>query len=68
MLENGAELYAWLEQGGYFFVCGDAYRMAKDVDQALLDVIRIHGQKSVTEAMDYVNQLKKDKRYVRDVY
>lgn len=68
MLENGAELYAWLEQGGYFFVCGDAYRMAKDVDQALLDVIHIHGQKSVTEAMDYVNQLKKDKRYVRDVY
>ena len=68
MLENGAELYAWLEQGGYFFVCGDAYRMAKDVDQALLDIIRIHGQKSVTEAMDYVNQLKKDKRYVRDVY
>ncbi len=68
MLENGAELYAWLEQGGYFFVCGDAYRMAKDVDQALHDVIRIHGQKSVSEATDYVNQLKKDKRYVRDVY
>lgn len=68
MLENGAELYAWLEQGGYFFVCGDAYRMAKDVDQALLEVIRIHGEKSVTEAVDYVNQLKKDKRYVRDVY
>lgn len=68
MLEHGAELYAWLEQGGYFFVCGDAYRMAKDVDQALLDVIRIHGNKSATEAADYVNQLKKDKRYVRDVY
>ena len=68
MLENGAELYAWLEQGGYFFVCGDAYRMAKDVDQTLHDVIRIHGNKSVNEAVDYVNQLKKDKRYVRDVY
>ena len=68
MLEHGAELYAWLEQGGYFFVCGDAYRMAKDVDQALHDVIRIHGNKTVTEAVDYVNQLKKDKRYVRDVY
>ncbi len=68
MLENGAELYAWLEQGGYFFVCGDAYRMAKDVDQALHDVIRIHGQKSAGEAADYVNQLKKEKRYVRDVY
>ncbi|MDD2759966.1 MAG: sulfite reductase subunit alpha [Methylomonas sp.] len=68
MLENGAELYAWLEQGGYFFVCGDAYRMAKDVDQALHDVIRIHGNKSVTEAAEYVNQRRKDKRYVRDVY
>lgn len=68
MLENGAELYAWLEEGGYFFVCGDAYRMAKDVDQALHDVIRIHGNKTVTEAAEYVNQLKKDKRYVRDVY
>ncbi|QPK64309.1 sulfite reductase flavoprotein subunit alpha [Methylomonas sp. LL1] len=68
MLENGAELYAWLEQGGYFFVCGDAYRMAKDVDQALHDVIRIHGKKTVTTTVDYVNQLKKDKRYVRDVY
>ncbi|WKJ92312.1 sulfite reductase subunit alpha [Methylomonas montana] len=68
MKENGAEMYAWLEQGGYFFVCGDAYRMAKDVDQALHDVIRVHGNKSLVEAVDYVNQLKKDKRYVRDVY
>ena len=68
MLENGAELFAWLEQGGYFFVCGDAYRMAKDVDQALIEVIRIHGNMSATEAVEYVNQMKKDKRYVRDVY
>ncbi|MDD4914311.1 MAG: sulfite reductase flavoprotein subunit alpha [Methylococcales bacterium] len=68
MLENGAELYNWLEQGAYFFVCGDAYRMAKDVDQALHEVIRKHGGKSLLEAADYVNQLKKDKRYVRDVY
>ncbi|QWF71539.1 sulfite reductase flavoprotein subunit alpha [Methylomonas paludis] len=68
MIEHGAELYAWLEQGGYFFVCGDAYRMAKDVDQALHEVIRIHGKKSLLEAVEYVNQLKKDKRYVRDVY
>jgi sulfite reductase (NADPH) flavoprotein alpha-component len=68
MKQNGAELFAWLEQGGYFFVCGDAYRMAKDVDQALHDVIRVHGKKTLIEAVDYVNQLKKDKRYVRDVY
>lgn len=68
MKESGAELYAWLEQGGYFFVCGDAYRMAKDVDQALHDVIRKHGNKTLVETVDYVNRLKKEKRYVRDVY
>ncbi|WP_427500600.1 sulfite reductase subunit alpha [Methylomonas sp. MED-D] len=68
MKEHGAELFAWLEQGGYFFVCGDAYRMAKDVDQALHDVIREHGKMTLVEAVEYVNQLKKDKRYVRDVY
>jgi sulfite reductase (NADPH) flavoprotein alpha-component len=68
MKQNGAELFAWLEQGGYFFVCGDAYRMAKDVDQALHDIVREHGKYSLLQAVDYVNQLKKDKRYVRDVY
>ena len=68
MREHGAELYAWLEQGGYFFVCGDAYYMAKDVDQALLDIIAKHGNKSIEQATEYVNQLKKTKRYVRDVY
>lgn len=68
MREHGADLFAWLEQGGYFFVCGDAYRMAKDVDKALHDVIAEHGKLSEQQAIDYVNQLKKDKRYVRDVY
>ncbi|MBE0434511.1 MAG: sulfite reductase subunit alpha [Methylomicrobium sp.] len=68
MREHGAELYAWLEQGGYFFVCGDAYRMAKDVDKALHDVIAEQGKMTEQQAVDYVNQLKKDKRYVRDVY
>jgi sulfite reductase (NADPH) flavoprotein alpha-component len=68
MREKGAELFALLEQGGYFFVCGDAYRMAKDVDKALHDIIAIHGNKSAEQAIEYVNQMKKDKRYVRDVY
>ncbi|NOQ64738.1 MAG: sulfite reductase subunit alpha [Methyloprofundus sp.] len=68
MREQGAELFAQLEQGGYFFVCGDAYRMAKDVDKALHDVIATHGNLSAEQAVDYVNQMKKDKRYVRDVY
>jgi sulfite reductase (NADPH) flavoprotein alpha-component len=68
MREHGAELFEWLEQGGYFFVCGDAYHMAKDVDKALHDVIATHGNKTEQQVIDYVNQLKKDKRYVRDVY
>ncbi len=68
MIENGAELFTWIEQGGYFFVCGDAYKMAKDVDQALHEVIATHGKLSQQQTVDYVNQLKKDKRYVRDVY
>lgn len=68
MREKGAELFAWLQAGGYFFVCGDAYRMAKDVDKALHDIIAEHGNFSEQQAVDYVNGLKKDKRYVRDVY
>jgi sulfite reductase (NADPH) flavoprotein alpha-component len=68
MREHGGELFAWLEAGGYFFVCGDAYHMAKDVDKALHDVIAVHGNKTEQQAIDYVNLLKKDKRYVRDVY
>ncbi len=68
MREHGVELFSWLEQGGAFFVCGDAYRMAKDVDVALHDIIAKHGDKTPEAAIDYVNQLKKAKRYVRDVY
>lgn len=68
MREQGAELWKWLENGAAFYVCGDANRMAKDVDQALHDVIREHGAKSEEETNAYVAQLKKDKRYQRDVY
>ncbi|BCG63067.1 MAG: sulfite reductase (NADPH) flavoprotein alpha-component [Methyloprofundus sp.] len=68
MREKGVELFALLEQGGYFYVCGDAYRMAKDVDKALHDVITTQGNLSEEQAAEYVNQMKKDKRYVRDVY
>lgn len=68
MRAQGAELWKWLENGAAFYVCGDANRMAKDVDQALHDVISEHGKKSTEEAAAYVAQLKKDKRYQRDVY
>lgn len=68
MRENAAELFSWLEQGGSFFVCGDATYMAKDVDNALHQIIEEQGKKTIEQAVEYVNQLKKQKRYVRDVY
>ena len=68
MLQQGAELYEWLQQGGYFFVCGDAQRMAKDVDKALHTIVVEHGNLSEEDATHYINEMKKEKRYVRDVY
>ncbi len=68
MREEGSELFDWLEQGGYFFVCGDAKRMAVDVDKALHEVIAEHGDMSDEQAKAYVDKLKADNRYVRDIY
>jgi sulfite reductase (NADPH) flavoprotein alpha-component len=68
MLEHAAELWQWLEQGAHFYVCGDASRMAKDVDAALHQVIRTAGGKSGDDAAAYVADLKRSKRYLRDVY
>lgn len=68
MHENGAELFDWLENGAYFYVCGDAKRMAKDVDAALHSIVEKHGGKSAEQAKEYVEALKKEKRYRKDVY
>lgn len=68
MLAEAEALYAWLEDGAAFYVCGDASRMAKDVDAALHAVVRQVGGKSEEEAAAYVKALKKSKRYLRDVY
>ncbi|MDA7865771.1 sulfite reductase subunit alpha, partial [Akkermansiaceae bacterium] len=68
MLEAGAELWEWLQGGGYFYVCGDASRMAKDVDKALHTIAQTQGGLSEEEAVDYFKNLKKEKRYARDVY
>ena len=68
MREQGAELFRWLEEGGYFFVCGDAKRMAADVDLALHDIVVSYGRQSVPEAKLYVEELKRQHRYVRDIY
>jgi sulfite reductase (NADPH) flavoprotein alpha-component len=63
-----AELWVWLQGGACFYVCGDAKRMAKDVDVALHEIIAEQGGMTPVQAVDYVKQLKKDKRYQRDVY
>ena len=68
MLEHGAEFFAWLEQGASLYICGDASRMAKDVDAALHTVIERHGQRDSEAAKDYVQNLHETRRYLRDVY
>jgi sulfite reductase (NADPH) flavoprotein alpha-component len=68
MLEQAGELWSWLEAGAHFYVCGDASRMAKDVDAALHTVIEKAGGRSADEACEYVATLKSQKRYQRDVY
>ena len=68
MSEHGKDLFEWLENGGYFYVCGDATRMAKDVDQALCDIASKWGNLNADQAREYVNNLKREKRYLRDVY
>ncbi|MFH6784674.1 MULTISPECIES: sulfite reductase subunit alpha [Methylobacterium] len=68
MRENGRELWRWLEEGAHFYVCGDAKRMAKDVERAIIDVAASHGGKSPDEAVAYLAALKKANRYQADVY
>ncbi|MEU5659823.1 bifunctional nitrate reductase/sulfite reductase flavoprotein subunit alpha [Streptomyces sp. NPDC047737] len=68
MREHGAQLWSWLQDGAHFYVCGDASRMAKDVDRALRDIAVAHGGLKEDAAAVYVKQLAADKRYVRDVY
>ncbi|MBA4137152.1 MAG: sulfite reductase subunit alpha [Opitutus sp.] len=68
MRQAGAELWAWLKGGACFFVCGDAKRMAKDVDAALHEIVMQHGGLDAVAAADYVKHLKKEHRYLRDVY
>ncbi|MCX4540178.1 bifunctional nitrate reductase/sulfite reductase flavoprotein subunit alpha [Streptomyces sp. NBC_01565] len=68
MRERGPQLWSWLQDGAHFYVCGDASRMAKDVDRALREIARVHGGLTEGEAAVYVKQLAADKRYVRDVY
>ncbi|MBS4169696.1 MULTISPECIES: sulfite reductase [unclassified Neochlamydia] len=68
MLMQGADLYRWINEGAYIYVCGDAARMAKDVESALHEIIQVHGKKSEAEAKALVKHLRNEKRYLRDIY
>ena len=66
--ENAADVWQWLQNGAHVYVCGDALKMAKDVEQALLDIIAAHGNMSLDDADEYLSELRENKRYQRDVY
>ena len=68
MIEKGAELWRWLNEGAVFYVCGDASRMAKDVDSALRTIAQKHGAMSEDDSATWVKSLQKEKRYLKDVY
>jgi sulfite reductase (NADPH) flavoprotein alpha-component len=68
MLAQARELYAWLEEGAYFYVCGDASHMAPDVHRALIEVVQKQGGYSRERAEEYVKTLQQEKRYLKDVY
>jgi sulfite reductase (NADPH) flavoprotein alpha-component len=68
MDEHGAELFKWLEEGAYVFVCGDAQHMAKDVHSTLCNIIKQYGNMSSAQASTYLENMKHENRYVLDVY
>jgi len=68
LLEKGAAVWTWLQEGAYFYVCGDADPMAKEVEAALLQICQTHGGLDITAAQAYIKQLRHNKRYLVDVY
>ena len=66
--EQGAELWRWINDGAHIYVCGDANRMAKDVEQALLEVIAEFGGMDAETADEFLSELRVERRYQRDVY
>jgi sulfite reductase (NADPH) flavoprotein alpha-component len=68
LCENGADVYAWIEQGATLYVCGDAQRLAPDVHRTLIDIVATHGGRSIEQATEYIAALAGDQRYLRDVY
>lgn len=68
MMENGKELWEWLQEGAHFYICGDAINMAKEVDSTLKKIIQQHSGMSISDSEAYVKEMVQNKRYARDVY
>jgi sulfite reductase (NADPH) flavoprotein alpha-component len=68
MREVGTELWSWIADGAHIYVCGDAKRMAKDVEGALIDIVAHHGARTTDQAITFIADLKRQGRYQRDVY
>jgi sulfite reductase (NADPH) flavoprotein alpha-component len=68
MRQVGRDLWSWLSDGAHIYVCGDARRMARDVERALVDIVSQHGSRSPDDAIAFVTDLKKAGRYQQDVY
>ncbi|WP_418641775.1 MULTISPECIES: assimilatory sulfite reductase (NADPH) flavoprotein subunit [Vibrio] len=68
LLEQGEQVWQWLQEGAHIYVCGDANHMAKDVHNALIEIVKVHGGKEADQAEEFVNELRKAKRYQKDVY
>ena len=68
IIEQGETLWAWLQEGAYIYVCGDRTHMAKDVNEAFITLVKKHGKKTREEAEEYLRELRKAKRYQKDVY
>lgn len=66
--KKGKELYEWLQNGAFIYVCGTKDPMSVDVENTLAEIIRIHGSKKETEALEFINELKSEGRYLKDVY
>jgi sulfite reductase (NADPH) flavoprotein alpha-component len=61
-------LWSWIAEGAHIYVCGDAKRMAKDVERALVDIVAQHGARSAAEAVAFIGEMKKSGRFQQDVY
>ena len=68
MRESGRDVWAWLQDGAHFYICGDAKRMAKDVERALADIACAHGGLTPDKGATFIADLKKAKRFQADVY